>query len=86
MPAEDEHRLDIVSSAEGDCEPTEQQPPSSGRPWIGVRFECCGVYRRIYRTPDAARYEGHCPKCARRVTVGIGPEGVAERIFRAVPV
>jgi hypothetical protein len=86
MGAEQNRKLDILSSAEGDHTSGEERLGPAGRPWIGVHFECCAVYSRIYRTPDATRYEGHCPKCARRVTVGIGPDGVSERIFRALPV
>ena len=53
------------------------------RPYIGVYFECCGVYSRIYRQPDSKMYVGRCPRCLRQVQARVGPEGVNARIFRA---
>lgn len=55
------------------------------RPWIGVLFECCGAYLRIYRDPAIDRYEGKCPECGRQVRVKVGPGGVKSRVFRATP-
>lgn len=54
----------------------------SGRPFIGVIFECCGVYQRIYRAPEATAYRGCCPKCLRAIMVPVGKEGTGERFFR----
>ena len=54
-----------------------------GRPYIGVRFECCGVYTRIYKNREGTAYVGWCPKCARKITVKVGAEGVNCRFFRA---
>lgn len=53
------------------------------RPYIGVHFECCGVYARIYRQPDKMVYQGRCPRCLRTLTVRVGPDGTQTRIFRA---
>jgi len=55
------------------------------RPWVGIHFECCGVYARVYREPDASCYVGYCPRCQRRVTLRVGPDGVSARFFRASP-
>jgi hypothetical protein len=55
----------------------------SSRPYIGILFECCGVYARVYRRPDQDHYRGRCPRCLARVEVRVGPDGVSTRIFRA---
>ena len=58
--------------------------PADQRPYIGILFECCGVYARVYRQPDQRVYAGRCPRCLCPVRVRVGKDGVATRIFRAV--
>ncbi len=53
------------------------------RPYIGVLFQCCGVYTRIYRRPEDNRYVGRCPRCYRIAQVRVGPDGTGERLFHA---
>lgn len=66
-----------------DHEPAEC-PDGLGRKWIGVHFECCAVYTRIYKNAAGGAYEGHCPRCARPIRVKIGPGGTETRFFTAV--
>ncbi len=55
--------------------------PSSGRPFVGVRFDCCEVYTRVYINDDKTAYEGRCPKCSKQVRLAIGPGGTDARFF-----
>ena len=58
-------------------------PPRKPRPWLSVLFRCCGVYQRVYRHRDGARYEGYCPRCAARVSFAVGSGGTSARQFIA---
>ena len=60
-----------------------QPRPVRRRPFLGVLFECCGVYARIYRDPDATCYVGRCPRCLRMLKVRVGPDGTPTRFLRA---
>jgi hypothetical protein len=57
--------------------------PTAPRPWLGIFFRCCGVYSRIYRSPDSDRYVGNCPRCAAEVRARVGQGGTSQRIFHA---
>ena len=61
----------------------ERATPARERKWLGVLFECCGAYARIYQTRDGKAYAGHCPRCNAALRVGIGEGGTSQRIFRA---
>lgn len=50
--------------------------------FLGILFECCGVYGRIYQNKDGTAYEGRCPKCIRAIRVPIGKNGTGQRFFR----
>ena len=51
--------------------------------FIGILFECCNVYRRIYINKEKNAYEGKCPKCNSEVKVTIGSGGTETRFFSA---
>lgn len=53
------------------------------RPYLGIQFDCCGVYARIYRTAKGDAYAGHCPRCLRPIRFRIEPGGRGNRFFRA---
>lgn len=54
---------------------------NSSRPYLSVRFDCCQVYLRIYRSADGKRYSGHCPRCGKAVNFLVGPGGTSSRFF-----
>lgn len=51
--------------------------------FLGILFECCNIYRRIYVNKDGTAYEGRCPMCYKMVKVKIGEGGTANRFFAA---
>lgn len=62
--------------------PAPADPPSrAGRPFLGVRFNCCGEYARIYRNEQATAYQGRCPRCGKPAEFTIGPGGSGARFF-----
>jgi len=79
MTSEDYH-VEISGIEEGE--------PSDGRaggprPWLGIRFDCCGVYQRVYRNESDTAYVGRCPRCLAVVRIHVGPSGTPQRFFRA---
>ncbi len=50
--------------------------------FLGILFESCGVYGRIYQNKDGTAYVGRCPKCMRAIKVKIGEGGTGQRFFR----
>ena len=54
-----------------------------GRPWVGIYFDCCGVYARVYRTTDGTAYHGRCPRCLRKIKLRVGSGGTDARFFTA---
>ncbi|MCG8649856.1 MAG: hypothetical protein MI861_08485 [Pirellulales bacterium] len=59
------------------------QTGAGPHPFLGIRFQCCRTYGRIYRNRAVTAYEGRCPKCQAKVTVPIGDGGVSSRFFTA---
>lgn len=51
------------------------------RPFIGVKFACCGTYQRLYRSPDGTVYRGRCPRCMKPVEFKVGVGGSDSRFF-----
>jgi hypothetical protein len=49
--------------------------------FLGVRFGCCGKYRRIYVNKNNTAYEGRCPGCFRFIRIRIAKGGMNCRFF-----
>jgi len=54
----------------------------SRRPFIGLQWDCCGVYSRVYRRAEANHYLGRCPRCGKSVRIEVAPGGTDARFFR----
>ena len=50
-------------------EDNQEQPHK--RKFLGIWFECCHVYGRLYQNKDGTKYIGRCPKCMRSLSVDI---------------
>jgi len=58
--------------------------PSTRRKYIGILFECCGVYARVYINKEKKAYVGWCPKCAHTIKVKIDKSGTNSRFFKTM--
>lgn len=54
---------------------------STGKPFIGILFQCCGVYSRVFLNRAGDAYQGNCPRCSSPVRFVIGPGGSDARFF-----
>ncbi len=57
--------------------------PWKDKKFIGILFECCNVYRRIFINKDGNAYEGRGPLGYGKVKVTIGSHGTDQRFFNA---
>jgi hypothetical protein len=86
MPNEPDYIVDFGQagdSAHPNVRHNDRNRSNLDRPWLAVRWQCCGTYSRIYRNQKATSYDGHCPKCGRPVHIKIAPGGTSARFFDA---
>jgi len=63
----------------------DNQEQSNQRKFIGVWFECCHTYGRLYKNKEGTIYSGRCPRCLRPVQVPINADSenaTNRRFFR----
>lgn len=53
------------------------------RPFIGILFQCCHIYMRVYLNRAGTSYVGFCPKCSAKVQVKVVPGGSRARFWYA---
>ena len=71
------------SARQAESGPAGPAGATSGRPFISVHFECCNAFNRVYLNAAGTAYVGWCPRCARKVTALVGPDGTTARSFTA---
>jgi len=71
-----------IRESDGLDRPPERSAPGQ-QPWVGIHFDCCGRYARVYRNAEGTAYEGRCPDCLRTVRLRVGPGGTSSRFFTA---
>ena len=83
MGDESDRHLDVADGDELEEGPGGGSSSLRGRPWVGIVFECCTVYSRVYRNRPGTAYIGWCPQCGRRIRISIGTDGTNARFFSA---
>jgi len=76
------YHLDIEGLEDSTSQPC-REGGLQGRRWVGIRFDCCDVYTRVYRNAEGTAYRGRCPHCLRTIRLRIGADGVDSRFFAA---
>lgn len=71
--------LDLTSTPNPDGEGGDRD--RSRQRYLGILFECCRAYGRIYINQSETAYAGHCPRCGHPLQVKIGPGGTDARFF-----
>ena len=66
---------------------TEEEKKRDPKKFLGVLFECCNAYGRLYQNQQGTHYIGRCPKCMKNLKVPIGtsdnPNATSQRFFKA---
>ena len=51
------------------------------REFLGINFECCRIYSRIFINDEKDKFLGNCPRCGKYVQFDISPDGTDARFF-----
>ncbi len=58
-----------------------EEKKRKSQPFIGIQWDCCKTYSRVYLNNKGAAYVGWCPKCSKRVQINVCPGGSKSRFF-----
>ena len=58
-----------------------RQTGNQQREYLGINFECCKVYSRIFINEKKTQYAGNCPRCGKFIQFDIAPGGSDSRFF-----
>ena len=66
----------------------EEEKKRDPKKFLGIYFECCNAYGRLYQNAKGTHYVGRCPKCMMNLKVPIGnagdnPNATNQRFFKA---
>ncbi|MFA6989942.1 MAG: hypothetical protein WC197_07715 [Candidatus Gastranaerophilaceae bacterium] len=53
------------------------------RKYLGIKFNCCNTYSRIYQNKEGTAYVGCCPRCFKKLSIKVGEGGTNQRFFEA---
>lgn len=64
----------------------EEEKTREPKKFLGIYFECCKIYGRLYQNKEGTHYVGRCPRCMVPLKVPIGdssnPNATNRRFFR----
>jgi len=56
--------------------------PPARKPFVGIIYDCCNQYGRVYLNRKGDALEGRCPRCMKRVVLRISKDGTDDRFLR----
>lgn len=62
---------------------TQTSENSAKRSYLGIMFNCCNAYGRVYKNKEGTAYVGRCPRCMRSIRIKVGDGGTDRRFFNA---
>lgn len=76
------YHLDLSAGSDVPASSALPQTVAGGK-FLGIHFECCDIYSRVYPNKKRTAYLGYCPRCARQIKLRIGEGGTDARFFTA---
>jgi len=83
MPGESFDAASEPNYGDGHNKPRRPKQRDDQRRFIGVQFDCCRTYSRIYINPLRTEFIGHCPRCGKQICIKVSPDGTDASFFTA---